>query len=224
VDPELLAAAVTDLHAHDVQVHVHALGDRAVREALDAVSAARRAGGPRDNRHHLAHVQVVHPGDLPRFAELETAATIQALWACHEPQMDELTIPFLGGDLAGWQYPFGDLHAAGAVLAGGSDWPVSSPDPMWAAQVAVTRRSAGGGSVGPPLRPDQALDLATFLTAYTAGSAWVNHLDDRAGRIAPGYRADLAVLRPDPFTVPAERLDATTVTATYVDGVVTQRR
>ena len=92
-------------------MHFHALGDRAVREALDAVEAARAANGPSDNRHHLAHLQVVHPDDIPRFAALGATANIQALWACHEPQMDELTIPFLGGSAARWQYPFGDLRA-----------------------------------------------------------------------------------------------------------------
>ncbi len=220
VDPELLAAAVTALHAADVQVHVHALGDRAVREALDAVAAARLANGPRDNRHQLAHLQVVHPDDLPRFAALEVAANIQALWACHEPQLDELTIPFLGGDLADWQYPFGDLHRAGAILAAGSDWPVSSPNPLWAAQVAVTRSAAGGEPALAPFRPDQALDLATYLTAYTAGSAWVNHRDAEVGRLAQGYRADLAVLDRDPFAGPVGEIDQATVVATFVDGVL----
>ena len=98
-------------------MHFHALGDRAVREALDAFEARRRANGPAAGRHHLAHLQVVHPDDVPRFAALGATANIQPLWAAHEPQMDELTIPFLGERAGGWQYPFGDLLRAGAPLA-----------------------------------------------------------------------------------------------------------
>ena len=121
VDPQALRGYVTELDALGFQVHFHALGDRAVREALDAVEAARHANGFRDTRHHLAHLQVVHPDDVPRFARLGAIANLQPLWASHEPQMDELTIPFLGEGLADRQYPFGDLLRAGAELAAGSD-------------------------------------------------------------------------------------------------------
>jgi predicted amidohydrolase YtcJ len=191
IDPEQLPEFVTELDRRGFQPHFHALGDRAVRDALDAVEKARKTNGPSDTRPHLAHLQVVHPQDVPRFAELNATANIQALWAVHEPQMDELTLPFLGAGLAGWQYPFGDLHAAGARLAAGSDWPVSSPDPIRGLHVAVNRVLPGTGRE--PFLPDQRLTLTTALTAYTSGSAYVNHLDD-TGRIAPGYRADLVVL------------------------------
>src|SRR4029077_11708699 len=122
VDPVALRDHVTKLDALGFQVHFHALGDRAVREALDAIEAARRANGPSDGRHHLAHLQVVDPADVPRFRELDAIATIQPLWATHEPQMDELTIPFLGPERSALQYPFGSLQRAGARIAGGSDW------------------------------------------------------------------------------------------------------
>jgi predicted amidohydrolase YtcJ len=177
--------------------------------------------GPSANRHHLAHLQVVHPDDVPRFAQLGAIANIQPLWACHERQMDELTIPFLGGSLAEHQYPFGDLHRAGARLAAGSDWSVSSPDPLWGVHVAVNRTApdgVGDGEPRPPLLPEQALDLATALTAYTAGSAYVNHLDAETGTLAPGTYADLAVLDRDPFTRPPSQIGATRVVRTYVEG------
>ena len=106
---------MTALDREGFQVHFHALGDRAVRNALDAVEAARRASGALGGRHHLAHLQVVHPDDVPRFAPLAATANIQALWATHEPQMDELTIPFLGERRAGWQYPFRSLQASGRL-------------------------------------------------------------------------------------------------------------
>lgn len=217
VDPVGLKEYVTRLDAAGFQVHFHALGDRAVRHALDALEAARAANGPTDGRHHLAHLQVVHPDDVPRFARVGATANIQALWAAHEPQMDELTIPFLGERRAAWQYPFGDLERAGAALAGGSDWSVSSADPLDGIHVAVNRRVPGHGEAQ-PLDAGNALSLASALAAYTAGSARVNHQDDTTGHLVVGSYADLAVLDRDPFTGPADAIAEATVRRTYVEG------
>ncbi|MGW8376741.1 amidohydrolase [Streptomyces sp. ODS28] len=213
--PEELAEAVVLLDAEGLQAHFHALGDRAVREALDAVGAARTANGPTGTRPHLAHLQVVHPDDVPRFRELGATANIQALWAAHEPQMDELTIPFLGPERAARQYPFGDLLRSGATLAAGSDWPVSSPDPLAALHVAVNRRLPGASS--PVFLPEQRIGLGAALAAYTAGSAHVNHLDD-TGTLRPGNLADLAVLDRDPFAGPPEEIASARVLQTFVGG------
>ncbi|MFI9045674.1 amidohydrolase [Streptomyces sp. NPDC053427] len=217
IDPEALRAYVTELDAEGFQVHFHALGDRAVREALDAVEAARAANGRRDTRPHLAHLQVVHPDDVPRFRRLGATANIQALWAAHEPQMDELTIPFLGAERASWQYPFGDLLRSGATLAAGSDWPVSSPDPIAALHVAVNRRAPEAPPSTPVFLPEQRIDLGSALAAYTAGSAYANHLDD-TGSIQPGKLADLVVLDRDPFDGPSEAIAETRVLQTFVGG------
>ncbi len=229
VDPEALLGYVTELDRHGFQVHVHAIGDRACREALDAFEAALSANGPSDNRHHIAHIQVVHPDDVGRFASLGVAANMQPLWAAHEPQMDELTIPFLGPERTSWQYPFASLVASGARLVAGSDWPVSSPDPLQGIHVAVNRTAPGvagepgrAGVVGPFL-PEQAIDVRTALTAYTAGSAWVNHLDD-TGRVAVGAAADLVVLDRDIVAGRADEVASAVVLATYVDGVAVYRR
>ncbi len=217
LDPALLSEAVRRLDREGFQVHLHAVGDRAVREALDAVELARAANGDRDLRHHLAHLQVVHPDDVPRFGRSAVGANLQALWAVHEPQMDELTIPFLGPERAAWQYPFADLLAAGAPLCAGSDWPVSSADPLQAMHVAVNRQPPGAPDV-PPLSPDQRLAPTAFLHAYTAGSAWVNHAEAETGGLAPGQLADLAVLDADPLAVPVQRIGDIAVSATYVGG------
>ncbi|MFG2948365.1 amidohydrolase [Streptomyces adustus] len=215
IEPTALAEYVTELDALDFQVHFHALGDRAVREALDAVEAARRAHGFRDTRPHLAHLQVIQPDDLPRFRRLGATANIQPLWAAHEPQMDNLTIPFLGPERASRQYLFGDLLRAGATLAAGSDWPVSDANPIQGIHVAVNR--AVPGSDAKAFLPEQSLDLATALAAYTAGSAYVNHRDD-SGSLRAGNVADLVVLDRDPFDGPAEAIGEAAVAHTYVAG------
>ena len=219
VDPVALRAHVSRLDAEGFQVHVHAIGDRAVREALDAFAAARAANGPRGNRHHIAHLQVVHPDDVPRFAALDVTANMQPLWAHLDEQMVEMTIPFLGEERSGWQYPFGDLARAGAALAAGSDWPVTTPDPLAAIHVAVNRWAYGesGRAGSEPFLPEQALTLEQAFAAYTSGSARTNHLDD-TGTLAPGRLADLAVLDRDPFAGDRAEVGATRVRATYVEG------
>ncbi|NUU20669.1 MAG: amidohydrolase, partial [Streptomycetaceae bacterium] len=216
VDPDLLRDYITQLDAHGFQVHFHAIGDRAVGETLDAVAAARKANGFNDLRHHIAHVQIVDPADIPRFRELDVAVNMQPLWAAHEKQMDELCIPFIGAERATWQYPFRAFQQAGAVLAAGSDWSVSTPDPMAGIHVAVNRR-VPGATDKPVLLPEQRLDLGTALAAYTAGSAYVNHLDE-TGTIAPGKLADLAVLDRNPFAGAPEDIHKTRTALTYVEG------
>jgi predicted amidohydrolase YtcJ len=219
VDAEELGAQVTALDALGFQVHFHAIGDRAVRECLDAVSSARAANGRNNHRHHIAHLQVVHPDDVPRFAELEVTANMQALWAAHEPQMDELTIPFLGPERSGRQYVFADLLRSGARLAAGSDWAVSSANPLRALHVAVNRSlHESTGAQAEPFLPGQALAPAEAFAAYTIGSAFVSHLDDVTGSVDPGKLADLIVLDRDPITGPANEIASTKVLATYVEG------
>ncbi|MFD6700587.1 MULTISPECIES: amidohydrolase [unclassified Microbacterium] len=219
IDPERLRAYVTALDAAGQQVHMHALGDRAVREALDALQDARDANGPTDNRHHLAHLQIVAEEDVPRFAPLDAVANLQALWATHEDQLDELTLPFLQEGQEARQYPFGDLVRAGVRLAAGSDWPVSSAAPIDAIHIAVNR-TVPGSDREPLGGAHQRLDLATAMAAYTSGSAYVNHREHDTGSIKPGYRADLVVLDPSPFEVAIDEIHTSRVTQTWIDGVL----
>lgn len=224
VDPELLKEAVIRLDALGFQAHFHALGDRAVREALDAIEAALLANGPSDNRHHLAHIQIVHPDDIPRFARLGAVANGQPLWAAHEGQMDNLTIPFIGPERAGWQYPFNSLVRSGAVLAFGSDWSVSSPNPLLEMTIAVERRAPAepfeefGERIGEVFIPDERVDLATAIGAFTMGAAYVNHLDRLTGSIEVGKYADLAVIDQNLFEIPALEMPNARVELTFVEG------
>ncbi|MCG5215061.1 amidohydrolase [Streptosporangium sp. KLBMP 9127] len=217
IEPAKLNGYVAELDRHGFQVHFHAIGERAVREALDSLTGTDPA-----NRHHIAHLQVIEPSDVPRFAALGVTANLQPLWATHHAQMDELTLPFLGEERSAWQYPFADLLARGTRLCAGSDWPVSSPDPLQAVHVAVNRTEPGGSvhasypTALTPFLPGQALGLGDALTAYTAGSAWINR--SPAGTIAVGAPADLVVLDRDPFALPPEEIWTTRVAMTFIDG------
>lgn len=219
LSPAELTAAATALDAHGFQIHIHAIGDRAVRESLDALSAARDTNGPNDNRHHLAHIQVVHPDDVGRFASLGVTANIQALWATFEPQMVELNVPILGAERSAWQYPFGDLARSGASMCAGSDWPVTTPDPWAALHVAVNRQLPAGHPdyTDRPFYPEQALDLTTALAAYTSGSSAINHRD-RSGRIRDGFDADLVVTDRDPFALDRFDIASTRTRQTWTRG------
>jgi hypothetical protein len=217
-EPDLLTRVVTRLDAEGFQCHFHVIGDRAARVALDAIEAALRANGPTDARHQLAHIQLIHPDDVPRFAALGAVANAQPLWACHDPQMDELTIPFLGPERSSWQYPFGSLLRAGARLAMGSDWGVSTADVLEEIQVAVERVHhllAGRAAV---FYPDERISLDRAVHAFTMGSAYANHLDDATGSLTVGKLADLVVLDRDLWDRGAGMIAEARVIGTFIDG------
>jgi predicted amidohydrolase YtcJ len=218
VDEGALREAVVRLDALGFQVHQHALGDRAFRSALDAVEAAGAANGMNDARHHIAHLQLPDPVDLPRLRPLGVVANVQPLWACPDPATETLTRPRVG-ERVGHLYPIGDVARTGAVLAGGSDWPVSTPDVFRQIQVAVTRQVIGAGPDAPALDASQRITLAQALAAFTRGTAYVNH-DDEAGTIAEGNRADIAVLDRNPFAGEVYDIAETQVIATIASGEV----
>jgi predicted amidohydrolase YtcJ len=215
-EPADLNRLAVELDARGFQLHYHAIGDRAVREALDAIEAARLANGARDARHHIAHIQVIHPDDVPRFRALDAVANAQPLWAVHEAQMDDLTIPILGPERTGWQYPFGSLLRAGARLAFGSDWTVSTADPFPQIEVAV-RRTWPGRRDAEPFLPTESISLEEALRAATVGSAFVNRQDE-AGWLGVGRLADLAVLDRELGAPDSGPIGDTKVVATMVGG------
>lgn len=215
-----LANAVCSVDAAGFQVHIHAIGDAAVRQALDAIEAAIDHNGPRDRRPVIAHLQLVDAADLKRFGELGVTACMQPLWAQQDQLMTELTMPRLGVERSERQYPTRTLSASGSI-AFGSDWPVSSADPLEGIAIAISRQTVAGvpdeGWV-----PDETVDIETALGAYSTSVARLAFADTAPatwGRLTPGAEADLVWLDRDPITCAGpERLRALTVRASYLSG------
>ncbi|MGA7281252.1 MAG: amidohydrolase [Acidimicrobiia bacterium] len=217
IDPGELKEIVIELDRRGFSCHFHAIGDAAVRNGLDAIEAARLENGWTRNRHHICHLQVVHPDDVPRFRQLGVTANAQALWAQYGRDQQELTLPFLGPERSGWQYPFASLIHAGATLAMGSDWGVSTADVMAQIDIAVTRANPDEPDL-PPLNASERITFLDALMAFTAGSAYINHREEVTGTLAEGMLADLVVLDRDPLGNGPIR-DAA-VAMTVVDGRV----
>jgi len=219
VAPGVLNEAVTRLDADGFQVHIHAIGDRAVRAALDAFEQARSINGSNDNRHHIAHVQMVHPDDQGRFVELAVVANFQPLWAFADDYIVDLTYPRIGEERIKYVYPIGSLRRSGATVAFGSDWSVSSVNPLEGIEVAVTRMGPAGETTEAFL-PEQRIDLADAIAGYTRNAAYVNHLDATTGTIETGKRADLIVLDRNLFEIPPAEISDTRVLLTLFGGRV----
>ncbi len=216
---EGLTEAVAAFDADDFQIHIHAIGDAGIRNALDAIEATIARNGQRDRRPTIAHTQLVHPEHLPRFAELGVIANFEPLWAQLEPTMLELTIPRLGEERSKWQYPIGTLVRSGARVSFGSDWPVTSLKPLEGISVAVTRQTLDGDPPGGWL-PDERVDLDTAVELYTAAVAYQGFEEDEVGRIAAGLRADLVVLGADLDQTDPLELGKVPIEMVWIDGVL----
>ena len=215
--PEVLDRIVTRLDKEGFQIHVHAIGDRAIRASLDAFEKARSANGLRDSRHHISHIELFHPDDIPRFRSLGVVANFQPLWAFDDAYITDLTEPQLGPDRSRWLYPIKSLKDSGAVLAAGSDWSVSSMNPLDGIQVAVTRRDLTAPE-GSSWIPEERVDLDTILAAYTRGGAYVQHQETLTGSLEVGKRADVIVLEKNLFEVPETEIHRVKVLLTLLDG------
>jgi predicted amidohydrolase YtcJ len=222
LSPAELDALVGRADALGFDVHVHAIGDRAVRMALDAFEATERDNPPRSRRNVIAHLELVDPADIPRFRALGVAACFQPLWANADPYITELTIPVLGPERSRWLYPIGSMLASGATVVAGSDWSVSSMNPLDGIQVAITRRGVDEPP-GAAWIPEEVATLPQMLAAYTLHGAWLARQDDVTGSLVAGKRADLAVLAGNPFELPAHRIAQVQVATTLLDGEVVYR-
>jgi predicted amidohydrolase YtcJ len=217
LEPEALNAAVTRFDAMGLQVHMHAIGDRAVRAGLDAIEAARAANGPSDNRHHISHLQLIHIDDIDRFGSLGVAANFQALWAWPDDWIMELNLPVLGEERVQGMYPIASVLRAGGRIVGGSDWNVSSANPLDAIETAVRRQDAFAGE-GAVLNENERVSLQTMIEAYTTNAAWLMHQEDRVGSIEVGKRADIVVLDRNLFAIPVTEINEARVVMTLLDG------
>ncbi|MBX3097707.1 MAG: amidohydrolase [Fimbriimonadaceae bacterium] len=219
-EPEHLAESVQLVDAAGFQAHIHAIGDAAVRIALDAIEHAASINGPSVNRPAIAHVQLAATKDLARFAELGVVPVMQPLWAQLDALMTVLTMPRLGKERAEHQYRMRTLTNNGATIAFGSDWPCSSANPLDGISVGVSRMTIDGEPVG-GWTPDERLDLVTALTAYTSGVASLaltGRTNDVWGTITPGSSADMIWLTADPRTRPPLEIPEIGLQATYLAG------
>ena len=212
-----LTDLVTRLDALGFQIHFHSIGDAAIRYSLDAIEAARTKNGERDSRHHLSHIMVWDPADFDRVAELDVIANFQALWAYRDAHFDEITYVRLGPERSKYLYPINSLNKRGALLAFGSDWYVTSANPLLAIEVAVTRR-APDGTGAEPLLPEEAIDLPTAIKAATLGAAYGNFLEKETGSIEVGKLADLIVIDKNIFDIPAQDISEARVMLTLFEG------
>lgn len=218
-EPDKLAKAVADVDAAGFHVHIHAIGDAAVRAALDAVEYSRRHNPPWARRPVISHVQLVHPQDIPRFVTNQVIANFEPYWAQYDNFQTRLTLPRIG-ERGAFQYPMASMVRAGAQLSFGSDWPISSLLPLDGIQVAVARRTPGGTPAGGWI-PEERLEVHQALEIYTAGAARQASADLQRGTITPGAVADLICLSDNPFTVPLGRLATINVVGTWKAGRLT---
>ena len=219
---DALHEAIAAADAAGLQLHAHAIGDGAVRQMLDAVDWLAGANGERDRRPLLAHLELIDPADIPRFAALGAYANVQPLWAHPDEYIQELTWPVIGEERSQWLYPIGALYEAGATVVAGSDWSVSSMDVFDAIEVAVTRRDPEDPE-GLELTPAQRVTTEQILRAHTIDGARAVFLEDDIGSITVGKWADLVIVDRDPLAVDAADLSDIEVDATYFEGTLVDR-
>ncbi len=206
-----LTAAVKEFDSRGYQIHIHAIGDAAIRQALDAFEAAKRVNPQWDRRPVLVHAQLINELDLPRFAELGVIANMQPLWMYLDPMNKELIAPRIGDDRNNQQYQLRTLIDSGAQIAFGSDWPVTCEVPLEALFVPVNRTGPSGG---PAWSPQESITIEESLTFYTSAVAYQNFREKEVGKLEVGYRANFIVLDQSPFQT--QRVQLISV---YKDGV-----
>ena len=199
------------------QIHIHAIGDRAIRMSLDALARARVANGARDARPAIAHLQLVDPADIPRFRALGVVANFEPRWSNGDEYLTTLAEPALGPARSRWQYPIASVVRTGAGVSAGSDWSVSSLDPLEAIETGITHREPGD-TTSPVWNPPERVDLPTMISLYTINAAWAHHLERETGSIEPGKLADLVVLDRNLFELPVSRIHEARVVWTLLEG------
>ncbi len=217
LEPEVLKPLAAELDRLGFQIHIHAIGDRGIQSSFDALEFARDRNGRRDSRHHIAHIQLFDPPDIARFRRLGVIANFQPYWAQADKYIVDMTLPVLGPERSRWLYPIRSVAQTGAVIACGSDWSVTSMNPLDAIQVAVTRRGPKEPP-GPAWLPEEVVDLPLMLAGYTINGAYVNFEETETGSIEVGKAADLIVLDRNLFEIPAHEIHLAKVQLTLLEG------
>ena len=214
---EELNATVSKFDSQGIQVMTHAIGDKAVRSILDAYEYAIKNNGERDNRHHISHLQLIHKMDIPRFGALNVIANFQAAWALPDEWITLVNLPEVGLDRVNRMYPIRSVHDAGGMIAGGSDWAVSTMNPLVAIETAI-RRSDPNDKIDGVLNEDEKMDLTEMLKAYTINGAYLMHQDHLTGSIEIGKYADLIILEENLYEIPHEKIGEVKVIQTLLEG------
>lgn len=217
IEPEALRTLVAGIDREGFQVHVHAIGDRAIRMSLDAFEHARSVNGIRDSRHHIGHLELIDPADIPRFRRLGVIANFQPLWAYADPYITDLTEPVLGPARSRWLYPIRSILVSGAIVVCGSDWSVSSLNPLDAIQVAITRRGLEDTG-GKAWIPEEVADLPSMVAGYTINGAYLTRTERETGSVEVGKSADLVVLDRNIFDCPPSEIHRASVEQLYLEG------
>lgn len=217
VEPEFLKEAVSLLDAAGFQVHFHAIGDGAVRQSLDAIEEARQRNGDLGHRHHIAHLQIIDPMDIPRFAALDVVANFQPLWAYADNYIVDLTLPFISEERAQWMYPIKPIIDSGGKIAFGSDWSVSTANPFPQIETAITRVDAEAHDTK-VLNPEHRITLEQAIEAFTINAAFVNNQEGKTGSIETGKLADLIVVDRNIFEIEPAGISEANVLLTLFEG------
>lgn len=216
VPQDALDALVQELDAAGFLIHMHAMGDGAVRAGLAAIELAMRKDGPADRRDQIAHNGVIDPQDIPRFAGLGVTANFTPLWFQPGDPAFNPARQVLGPERAKWMYPMGSVLAAGGRVTIGSDWPQETLKPLDEIQYAVTRQPLDGGE--PPAQPEQRISLAAAIAAYTRDAAWAVREDKLDGTLEVGKAADIVVLDQDLFKIDVLSIHKVHVLLTLLEG------
>jgi predicted amidohydrolase YtcJ len=219
-----LDSYISWLDKKGLQVHLHAIGDSGVRMALDAFAAARKTNGKTDNRHTICHLQMIDPQDVPRFGELNVCSSFQSLWARVDEWVTDLNIPLVGEDRVKTFYVINSVNKGGGVIAGGSDWFVSSLNPLEAIETAVRRQDPYLPNDSPTLNLDEAVDVETMIAAYTINGAFLMHQEEKTGSIEVGKKADLIILDQNICKIPSSEIHQSKVLKTIFGGKVVYER
>ena len=214
-DDEMLEAALL-FDSMGYQLHIHGIGDAAVRQALNTIEKVILTNPAWDRRPVIAHAQLIDESDLPRFAVLGVTANYQPLWTYLDPMNKELISPRIGQDRNSRQYQLKTMVASGARISYGSDWPVTTQIPLLALAIPTLRREPN--THNQPWSPHEAISVEESLTFYTASGAYQTYSEDRVGAIEVGKRADLIHLARNPMTAPLDSVKDIEILAVYKDG------